>query len=471
MRTLAFLSVLVFGACGGGNGQTPPTPDAPAAIDFPYPTTPADPQRAGDPAKGYDYLVNGGYISCGLPKPLYDQVFGPAAAANRLPGRTGDQVTLPYNYSAATSSEGVRIVSANCMTCHAGHINGSLVVGLGAADMDFTKNQASQAGAACGLVSDPTQKAECDRFAGRMTAIAPYTQTLVVGVNPADNLTAALMAHRDPATLAWSDTAALALPPAQVVPVDVPPWWGMAKKHAMFYSAAGRGDHARTMMAASLLCTDSVAEAQAIDAAFVDVRAWIETLTAPAWSFPVDQALAATGKAVFDASCASCHGTYGAGGVYPNEVVPLAVVGTDPLLATGASQFAAPYVAWFAASFWGQTSHLDPQAGYVAPPLDGIWATAPYLHNGSIPTLAALLDSTTRPTYWTRSFASTDYDQAAVGWMFTAVDHGQAAETNAQVRAKLYDTTLPGYGNAGHAFGDALSATDRTALLEYLKTL
>ena len=68
----------------------------------------------------------------------------------------------------------------------------------------------------------------------------------------------------------------VALPPAQVVPVDVPPWWGMAKKTAMFYSAAGRGDHARTMMAASLLCTDSVAEAQAIDAAFVDVRAWIE---------------------------------------------------------------------------------------------------------------------------------------------------------------------------------------------------
>ena len=115
-------------------------------------------------------------------------------------------------------------------------------------------------------------------------------------------------------------------------------------------------------------------------------------------------------------------------------------------------------MAWFAASFWGQTSRLDPQLGYIAPPLDGVWATAPYLHDGSVPTIAALLDSSTRPMYWTRSHVSTDYDPAAIGWKFTVVDHGQAAETNAQTRAKLYDTTLPGYGNAGHTFGDTLSA-------------
>ncbi len=469
MRTLAFVSVALV-ACSS-HGSTSTDPDAPTAIDFPYPSVPADPQRAGDPAKGYDYLVNGGYITCGLPKTLYDRVFGPAAAADRIPGRTGDQATLPYNYSAATSSEGIRIVSANCMTCHASRINGNLVVGLGAADGNFTTNQANQANGACSLVTDPTELAECTRFSGRMKAIAPYTQTLVVGVNPADNLTAVLMSHRDPTTLAWSDTAMIELPPAQVVPVDVPPWWGMAKKTAMFYSAAGRGDHARTMMAASLLCTDSVAEAQAIDAAFVDVRAWIESLKPPAWPFAIDQTLAAQGKTVFDTNCASCHGTYGAGGVYPNEVVPLGVIGTDPLLAMGASQFGAHYIAWFASSFWGQKSHLDPQPGYVAPPLDGVWATAPYLHDGSVPTIAALLDSTKRPKYWTRSYVSTDYDQAGVGWMFTVVDHGQAAETNAQTRVRLYDTTLLGYGNGGHTFGDGLSASERTAVLEYVKTL
>jgi len=363
------------------------------------------------------------------------------------------------------------VVSANCLTCHAGRIDGKLVVGLGAADGDFTGDQASQIDLAGGLITDPTEKAEWQRFDDRIHAIAGYTQTLTIGVNPADNLTAALMAHRDPATLAWSNTPLMQLPPAIVVPVDVPPWWRMAKKHAMFYDAAGRGDHARTMMAASLLCTDSVAEAQAIDAAFVDVRAWIETMPAPTWPWNVDGGLAARGQRVFQRTCATCHGMYGDDAFYPNEVVPLDVVGTDNALALGASEFGPAFVSWFAQSFWGQASRLDPQMGYVAPPLDGIWATAPYFHNGSVPTIEAVLDSSKRPTYWTRSFSSTDYDQAAVGWNFGVLDHGQDDEPVATKRVFIYDTTKLGYGNAGHTFGDALSGDDRRAVLEYLKTL
>jgi len=355
-------------------------------------------------------------------------------------------------------------VSANCMSCHAGHINGQLVIGLGAADGDFTKDPSVQVDAVGGLIDDPTEHAEWARFDDRVKAIGPYTQTLVTGVNPADNLTAVLMAHRDPATLAWSDTPAIELPPADVVPVDVPPWWRMSKKHAMFYTSAGRGDHARIMMAASLLCTDSVAEAQVIDQAFVDVRAWIESLTPPAWPFAVDAALAAQGKAVFESTCSGCHGTYGDGGAYPNVIVPLDVIGTDPLLATGASQFSDKYVQWFAASFWGQTSQLDPQMGYIAPPLDGIWATAPYLHNGSVPTIDAVIDSSKRPAQWSRTFDSTDYDQASVGWNFKV---RQSSPGNTEI----YDTTVAGYGNSGHTFGDSLSDGDRAAVLEYLKTL
>jgi len=458
VRYAVLAPALLVGACSSAPSQP--------NIAWPYPSVAADPQRAGDPAKGYDYVVNGGYITCGIPKATYDTVFGSSGAAEQPTGRTGDNLRLPYYYSVATASEGIEVVSANCMSCHAGHINGKLVVGLGGADRDFTGNQAQQVDAALSLITDPTARAEYQRFAQRVDAIAPYTQTLTVGVNPADNLTAALMAHRDPTTLAWSATPMLDVPPAQVVPVDVPPWWGMAKKTAMFYDTAGRGDHARIMMAASLLCTDSVAEASAIDAAFVDVRAWIETMTAPAWPWSIDHALAAKGRDVFDASCAACHGTYGAGGTYPNELVPLADVGTDPLLAMGTSEFSQRFVGWFAASFWGETSQLDPQLGYIAPPLDGIWATAPYLHNGSVPTLAALLDSSQRPAAWTRSFSSTDYDQSAVGWQFTTAP-SHATQQNSHV----YDTAELGYSNAGHTFGDALSADDRAAVLEYLKTL
>jgi hypothetical protein len=246
----------------------------------------------------------------------------------------------------------------------------------------------------------------------------------------------------------------------------------MSKKHAMFYNAAGRGDHARIMMAASLLCTENVAEARMIDEAFVDVRAWIETsVKAPKWPFAVDSALAAQGEQVFRATCAKCHGTYGDSGVYPNQLVPLADIGTDPTLVQGENEFAGRFVDWFAASFWGEVSRLEPSLGYVAPPLDGIWATAPYLHNGSVPTIEALLDSSKRPRYWVRTFQSTDYDPATVGWKFTKLDHGQTDEPTAGARVKIYDTTLVGYGNGGHTFGDDLDDGERRAVIEYLKTL
>lgn len=460
-RVRIVLCVVLVAACGT---ELPGPPDVSG-----YPELPSDPQRPGDPAKGYDYLVNGGYITCGIPRSAYDRVFGGSDPG--IPGRTGANANLPYSYSAATSAEGVPVVSANCLTCHAGSINGQLVVGLGAADGDFTSDQSQYIDAAGSLITDPTELAEYNRFKGRIHAVAPYVKTLTIGPNSADSLTAALMAHRDPATLAWSDTPMLDAP-MMVAPVDVPPWWRMKKKHVMFYTAAGRGDHARIMMAASLLCTDSVAEAQTIDASFVDVRAWIETLSAPAWPFALDQALAARGKPVFDATCSRCHGTYGDAPTYPNLAIPVDVVGTDPMLATGTAEFSPDFIQWFADSFWGETSSLAPEKAYVAPPLDGIWATAPFLHNGSVPTLEALLDTSKRPKYWVRTtYDSTDYDQTAVGWNYTAITHGQADEPTESARVKIYDTTLMGYGNTGHPYGDALSADDRRAVIEYLKTL
>jgi mono/diheme cytochrome c family protein len=470
MRTFGH-ALFIWGVLATGCGTEPPpvTDDDDDELVFPYPEIPAEAQRAGDPTKGYDFLINGGYITCGLPKSIAPS----GSAADRMPGRTGDNANLPYYWSAATSQEGVRVVSANCLFCHADRINGSLVVGLGATSRDFTRDQVGQLDAALGFVSDPTEKAELQRFRDRMAAIADYSRPVTVGVNPADSLTAALFAHRDPATLAWSNTPLIALPPPIVVPVDTPPWWRMAKKHAMFYNASGRGDHARIMMTASLLCTENVAEARTIDQAFIDVRAWIESsVQAPKWPFgSVDMALVSQGQAVFEATCTKCHGAYGADGVYPNQLVPLADVGTDGTLVSGETQFGAAFVQWFANSFWGEMSRLDPQLGYVAPPLDGIWATAPFLHNGSVPTIEALLDSSKRPRYWTRTFQSTDYDQAAVGWKFTVLDHGHDGEPSATVRAKIYDTTLLGYSNAGHTFGDDLDDGERRAVLEYLKTL
>jgi hypothetical protein len=115
---------------------------------------------------------------------------------------------------------------------------------------------------------------------------------------------------------------------------------------------------------------------------------------------------------------------------------------------------------WFATS--EPQSRFEPTDGYVAPPLDGIWATAPYLHNGSVPTLYELLNSPTRPARWTRSGDTGAYDHQRVGWTY---------DPHAKGETWTFDTTEPGYGNGGHTFGDKLTEGERWAVVEYLKTL
>ena len=173
----------------------------------------------------------------------------------------------------------------------------------------------------------------------------------------------------------------------------------------------------------------------------------------------------------FVQNCSRCHGTYGPAGVYPNLVVSLEEAGTDQLLARADRDYNDRFILQYNDSFYGELGGLAPAPGYIAPPLDGIWATAPFLHNGSVPTLQALLHSSERPTWWTWSYDTHDFDPAAVGYTWTALDHGRDAEPLASEQIKIYDTTQPGYGNKGHTFGDVLNDADRAAVIEYLKTL
>src|SRR5690349_20196487 len=77
---------------------------------------PADPQRTGDAKKGYAALLNEGYVSCGVPYTAYSQVFKPAPADLQLPGRNALNTPLPYSQTRFTTSTGVDVVSANCLT-------------------------------------------------------------------------------------------------------------------------------------------------------------------------------------------------------------------------------------------------------------------------------------------------------------------------------------------------------------------
>src|SRR5687768_8877114 len=102
----------------------------------------------------------------------------------------------------------------------------------------------------------------------------------------------------------------------------------MKKKAAMFYVGSGRDDHARIMMTASTLCTDSVDEAKTIDSWFPDVRTWIASLKTPKWTRAVDTKLAEQDRVVFGETCARCHRSYDPTGSYPNLLVAIENIST-----------------------------------------------------------------------------------------------------------------------------------------------
>ncbi|HWA61115.1 MAG TPA: di-heme-cytochrome C peroxidase [Caulobacteraceae bacterium] len=104
----------------------------------------------------------------------------------------------------------------------------------------------------------------------------------------------------------------------------------------------------------------------------------------------------------------------------------------------------------------------NPLMAYKARPLEGIWATAPYLHNGSVPTLYDLL---LPPAQRPKTFAvgTRDFDPRKVGYSTSPAAAGNSF---------TFDTSVPGNSNKGHVYGvGALSEAQRLELIEYLKTL
>ncbi|SDD85939.1 hypothetical protein [Ruegeria marina] len=447
---------------------------APGSGQFRSPTGPVLPsqQRSGDAEAGQHALLNAPYVSCGIPYNAYRRLNPDTAASERLIEREGRNADLPYALTSHVNEDGVEIISNNCLTCHAGRIDDEIIIGLGNEFADFTRDPSRLVLQTGNYVRGAAETKAWENWADRIDAIAPYVQTRTIGVNPAPNLTWALMSRLDPETLKWSDTPLIDPPPRDPLPISVPPWWGMRKKNAMFYTTIGRGEHARFMLLASMLCIDGTEDVAEIDAYAPDIHAFITSLKPPEFPYPVDGELAAEGEDIFLRECSACHGTYGDNETFPNRVYSVTEVGTDPAYATEATNGSRDrFYAWVARSPYGDTESANPAPGYIAPPLDGIWATAPYLHNGSVPDMKTLLSSNLRPKYWRHLREPREYDPEAMGWRFDVLSSGQEEEADPEARRLIYDTTLRGYGNQGHVYSDRLSERERSSLLEYLKTL
>jgi mono/diheme cytochrome c family protein len=188
------------------------------------------------------------------------------------------------------------------------------------------------------------------------------------------------------------------------------------------------------------------------------VESYISTVRPPAYPLAIDQTAARQGRVIFDGACAECHAF---GGSRTGTVIPIAELGTDRhRLDAWSPDDANAYNALGDGYDW-KFSAFRKSNGYVAVSLDGVWLRAPYLHNGSVPSLADLLEPPERrPREFWRGYDV--YDPAKVGFV--------SSGSEARRVGILHDVSKPGNGNSGHTYGTALSGESKRILLEFLKT-
>lgn len=328
-------------------------------------------------------------------------------------------------------------ISFDCLLCHAGKVAGQVVIGVANSTLDLQ-----------GLHDDVATMAS---LAGLP---APYKLEDKTGA--AGN----------------TDAFGLAMELTNVPGIEThfgyqrpTAWWTIKHKDHLYSDGSGSvsGTGYRPMMATLFAFGATLSDMQAMDDDFVDIFNYLLSLQAPAWPKSIDTDAAARGKGVYESKCASCHGD---GNGFPAKFVSTSIIGTDPLRADNFKPSDATVIN---ASWFGETPMVA-RGAYMAPPLVGIWARAPYFHNGSAPTLRAVLDPSIRPQRWQRTgSAASDFDFDNVGWRYTEPATGGNRSTIAGRR--IYDTSLPGLSAEGHEYGTPLTAAQRDDLIEYLKTL
>jgi hypothetical protein len=198
------------------------------------------------------------------------------------------------------------------------------------------------------------------------------------------------------------------------------------------------------------------------------METWLNDAQPPDYPYPIDQVLVARGAPIYAEYCARCHGETGKkfAGELVGQVTPIEQIGTDRhRLDSYSAELCANQNLLYAGYPKDRFSHFRKTFGYANQPLDGIWLRAPYLHNGSVPTLRALLNpASKRPKVFHRGYDV--YDPKNVGFVSDV-----AAEKDR--RYFEFNTALPGNGNFGHEgkiYGTELSSDAKEALIEYLKT-
>ena len=425
----------------------------------------------GDPQEGYRLLTEKAYLPPDFDQEVFDELWkrwpkkerqSAQAALLRdrrrltmerygLSPRPNDPQERPLQY--VVSDDGTW--SMNCFACHGGNLLGQTVPGL--PNRDFALEQ---------LTADVrATKIRLGKTLSHMdlgSLIMPLGSTR--GTTNAVMFGVALLANRHDDLRLKS----LRIPPKMVHhDMDAPPWWHFRLKQHLYIDGFAPKGH-RALMQFILVEQNGPDAFRSWEDDFRHIYAFLSSLQPPKFPGTIDRELASAGRLVFDRHCATCHGYYrdDSPPEYPERVIPWDEVATDrvrldALTPVHRQRYAS---SWFHADRDMEVL-VDPN-GYVAPPLTGVWATAPYLHNGSVPTLWHLLRPAGRPTVWRRT--PSNYDLERIGLSFREPSVTESDNVQSENR---FDTRQTGKHATGHDFPSILSENEKLAVLEYLKTL
>jgi processive rubber oxygenase RoxA-like protein len=238
---------------------------------------------------------------------------------------------------------------------------------------------------------------------------------------------------------------------------DLPQVWNQKPRENLWLHWDGNNNQITQRNHAAAMAVGATPES-VLPESFKRVTDFLLELKPPAFPFLIDDAKAKRGAAVFGQHCAACHAF---GGKQIGQVVGIKEIGTDPHRLDSFTQGLVDRFHTFTKPPFVFTAYRKTE-GYSSVPLDGIWLRGPYLHNGSVPNLRALLEpEERRPTEFYRGYDV--LDPSNVGFVSSGPD---AAKVGFRV-----NTSIPGNGNRGHRYGTDLPGAQKDDLLEYLKTL
>ncbi|MEM1299234.1 MAG: cytochrome c [Pseudomonadota bacterium] len=242
--------------------------------------------------------------------------------------------------------------------------------------------------------------------------------------------------------------------------VDFPSVWNQAPRDGLWLHWDGNQSSVRERNFSAAMGGGTLPHEMDIDALF-RIEDYLSDLPAPEYPFPVDAELVAQGEQIYMAQCAECHDF---GAALLGQTVPLDEIGTDPHRAWSYTDTIRRAQIDFTSGHFWQFRNFREIDGYATQPLDGIWARAPYLHNGSVPSMWELLTPEERPTAF--EVGVDIYDPKNMGWQVARLGPSDPYSGPNQI----LDTRAKGNASTGHSYGSDLGDAEKWALIEYLKT-